>query len=119
MRAVSARLQVLVIAFHLGIGLAVLAAVTLLAALDKPITPVTAGIFGAVLGLAGAGGVAAATLGSALNGKSVVSPQLLANQQQIIRESAHLLAGQEPVSTTSLERATAETLPPLQGSDPV
>src|SRR5437764_1318644 len=71
LRLVSARLQVLVIAFHLGIGLAVLAAVTLLAALDKPITPVTAGIFGAVLGLAGAGGVAAATLGTALNGKSV------------------------------------------------
>jgi hypothetical protein len=112
---VSARLQVVVIAFHLGVGLAVLAAVTLLAALDKPVTPVTAGIFGAVLGLAGAGGVAAATLGAAVNGKSVVSPGLLANQQQIIRESAHLLASQEPVSAAALERATGEAVPPLPG----
>src|SRR5438045_4673722 len=104
-------------AFKFAIDVAVLSAVTLLSELAKLIPPVTAGIFGAVLGLAGAGGVAAATLGTALNGKSVVSPALLANQQQIIRESAHLLAGQEAVSPTVLERATTETLPPLPGSD--
>lgn len=116
MRPVSARLQVVVIALHLAVGLAVLTAVTVLAALQRPISSVIAGIFGAVLGLAGAGGVAAATLGSALNGKSAVSPELLANQQQIIRDATHLLAQQQPVESAALTRALLESSPRLPGS---
>src|SRR5436190_24122828 len=80
LRTVSARLQTIVILAHLGVGVTVLLAVTVLTSLGKPISAFAAGIFGAVVGLAGGGAAATATLGTALNGKSAVSPELIANQ---------------------------------------
>jgi hypothetical protein len=112
---VSARLQAVVIVAHLAVGVTVLAAVTALSVLGKPITAFAAGIFGAVVGLAGGGAAATATLGTALNGKSAVSPDLLANQQQIIREAQNLLAAQAPISDAALQRATDASSPPLKG----
>ena len=112
----NARLQTVVIVAHLGVGVAVLAAVTTLSVLGKPISAFAAGIFGAVVGLAGGGAAATATLGTALNGKSAVSPELLANQQQIIREAQNLLAGQAPLSDAALARAEAASKEPLAGT---
>jgi hypothetical protein len=101
---------------HLVIAVLVLSAVTLLAETEKPISPLVAGIFGTVLGLAGGAGAAAAALGTALNGKSAVAPDLLANQQQIIREAQSLIAGQQPISDAARTQAAASTQPPLKGS---
>jgi hypothetical protein len=116
LRVVSGRLQVLVIGMHLLVAMVVVAAVTLLTATEKPITPLVAGIFGTVLGLAGGAGAAAAALGTALNGKSAVSPELLANQQQIIREAQSLIAGQQPISNAARTQAAVSTEPPLAGT---
>lgn len=104
------------IALHLGVGIAVLTSVTILTALHDPITPLLAGIFGTLIGLAGGSATAAAALGSALNGKSTVDPGMIANQQQIIREGQQLIAAGTPVSQAAVERG--RQLPDLPSSAP-
>lgn len=111
----NARVQAFVIGAHLAVGVAVLLAVTVLTALGKPISAFAAGIFGAVVGLAGGGAAATATLGTALNGKSAVSPELLSTQQSIIREGQRLLAAQQPLSAAAIEAADTTTQPPRAG----
>jgi hypothetical protein len=113
LQRVSARLQVVVIAMHLSIAVFVLCAVTVLAETEKPITPLVAGIFGTVLGLAGGAGAASAALGTALNGKSAVSPELLLNQQQLIERGQRLLAAQQPISEAAIDHALNLTTGPL------
>lgn len=114
----SARLQVLVIALHLGIAVLVLCAVTLLATLERPITPLVAGIFGTILGLAGGSGAAAAALGTALNGKSAVAPEYLLNQQQLLREGMRLVAGQDAMSDRSIVTAGDADSPVMKAPRP-
>jgi hypothetical protein len=108
-------MQVYVIGFHLAVGVAVLTAVTVLTALGKPISAFAAGIMGAVVGLAGGGAAATATLSTALNGKTAIQPELIANQQQTIRETSHLLAAHAPLSEAALEAASDAVSPPFAG----
>lgn len=89
----TSRGQLLVVGLHALLGLSVLISATVLSALHDPISATLSALFGIILGLAGAGSAAVATLGAATNGKATVPPQLIADLQTNLHDAVEHLAG--------------------------
>lgn len=121
MQSVSAHGQLLVVGLHALLGLAVLGSATLITVLHQQIDPTLAGLFGMILGLAGAGSAAVSAVGTAINGKAAIPPAMISELTSAMREAVdHLAAARHQVdSMTSYggRRAgdpPAEPYPPLQ-----
>lgn len=112
MTPVSQRGQLLVVALHALIALAVLGSATVLSALHIPINVEMATLYGAIVGLAGGGSAAVSALGTAVNGKAAVPPQLLADLNTTMRATVdHLAGSQQQVNDLRLAQAQAEPTP--------
>lgn len=80
--------------------MSVLVAATVLSAMRVPISTELASLFGVILGLAGAGSAAVATLGTAVNGKAAIPPALITEFTTALRETVgHLADARKAIDT--------------------
>lgn len=93
MQAVTGRGQLLVVGLHAALGLSVLLSTTILAALHDQITAPLWGLYGTILGLAGAGSAAVAAIGTATNGRASLPQTTVDNLQDTLRATMEHLAG--------------------------
>lgn len=87
------RQQVYVLALHATVGLLVVVAATVLAALHDLDAQAAVAIFGAVIGLAGGSASSIAALGSTVNGKNVVTQETSNATQASLQAAVAYLAG--------------------------
>lgn len=78
---------------HATVALVIILAASILAALHDLDGQTVAAIFGAAVGMLGGSASSLGTLYSAVNGKSVLSAEVMANRETTMRETVDRLAG--------------------------
>lgn len=116
----AGRQQLLVLGLHATVGLLVIIAATVLTALHDLDAQAAVALFGAAVGLAGGSAGAVAALGTAVNGKSIVSEGSLSRASQLTSHAISELGGsRREVDAGALREAhTAPTEPPADEPNP-
>lgn len=117
----SSRAQLLVVGLHALLGLSVLLSATVLAGLHTQISAPLWGLYGTVLGLAGAGSAALAAVGASTNGRaSIPQPTLDALQQTLQDSIDHLANARHTIDSTTVVggRRASDPTPPAPPAPP-
>lgn len=92
----NTRQTLYLLTIHAGIAIVVVAAATVLSFHGNIDAQTVSVIFGAVLGIAGASAASLATLGAAVNGKAVLSNEMMQQREQTMQQAVSGLASSPP-----------------------